>query len=86
MAEENDEFIVSDKGEDKTRPGPSKRAKYATDAGKYNTRFPREWTKILPFIVRQSVCVSMYLVSSPAHYFEPTSEVFNRVFISPTRT
>ena len=30
MAEENDEFIVSDKEEDKTRRGPSKRARYAT--------------------------------------------------------
>ena len=42
MAEENDEFIVPDKEEDKTRPGPSKRAKYVTGAGKYHSRFHRE--------------------------------------------
>ena len=54
MAEENDEVLVSDKEEDETRPGPSKRAKSATGAGKYHTRFHCEWTKIWPFIVEIS--------------------------------
>ena len=49
MAEENDEVVVSDKEEG--LHGPSKRAKSATGAGKYHTRFHREWTKIWPFIM-----------------------------------